>query len=223
MPKSIDLKQNKKVVYFVRHGQSFDNARPVFQSTESPLNELGERQALLIANRVSKLEFDRLISSPTLRARQTAEAISEKTGRPIEFSELFVERRKPKAIEGKPYTDFKANKIWREWDASLYLPGVKIKDGESFDTINERAGKALDFLEARPEQKLVVVTHGFFLQTVLAKVLFGDKLDGDLLRRFKSLTSVENTSITVLRYEDAFEEEPCWRLWTLNDHAHFAE
>ncbi len=218
-----DTSQNKKIVYFVRHGQSVDNASPVFQSIDSPLSELGEKQAALIALRVSKLEFDCLISSSTLRARQTAEVIAEKTCKPIEFSELFVERRKPKVIEGKPYTDDEANKIWRAWEASMYVAGTQIQDGEGFDAITKRASEALDFLKARPEQKLVVVTHGFFLQTVLAKVLFGDKLDGDLLRRFKSLTSIENTSITVLRYEDAFEEEPCWRLWTLNDHAHFAE
>lgn len=29
--------------------------------------------------------------------------------------------------------------------------------------------------------------------------------------------------ITVLEYRGAFEEEYAWRLWTHNDHSHFAE
>jgi hypothetical protein len=37
------------------------------------------------------------------------------------------------------------------------------------------------------------------------------------------VASMENTAITVLLYKDAFEEDECWRLWTYNDHAHFAE
>lgn len=47
----------KKVVYFVRHGQSEHNVAPVFQSTESPLNATGVRQANNIAKRVSNPDF----------------------------------------------------------------------------------------------------------------------------------------------------------------------
>lgn len=54
-------------------------------------------------------------------------------------------------------------------------------------------------------------------------MLLGNNLTGELLKRFQMLASVENTGITVLRYKDAYEEDPRWRLWTLNDHAHFAE
>jgi hypothetical protein len=59
----MNLKQ-KKTVYFVRHGQSVDNASPVFQSINSPLSKKGERQAKNIAERLSSLQFETLIASP---------------------------------------------------------------------------------------------------------------------------------------------------------------
>lgn len=93
----------KKIVYIVRHGQSVDTALPVFQSDNSPLSDKGLQQALKIADRTKHLHFDALISSPQPRAKQTAHAIAEVTGKKIEFSDLFKERIKPSAINGKPW------------------------------------------------------------------------------------------------------------------------
>jgi len=213
----------QKTVYFVRHGQSEDNVAPVFQSPNSPLNEKGRKQAESIADRVSKLSFDALIASPFERAKQTAEAIAKATGKQPEYSELFVERVKPTYINGKPYTDEKANTLWREWEKSLYTPGLHTEDGENFDDLIARADKALAFLQNRPEQSLVVVTHGYFLRTIVARVLLGNLLSGEAFRNIQRTAAMENTGLTVLQYRDSFEEKPAWRLWIYNDHAHLAD
>jgi ribonuclease H / adenosylcobalamin/alpha-ribazole phosphatase len=210
----------EKIVYFVRHGQSEDNVAPVFQSPNSPLNEKGRRQAERVAERVSKLDFGALIASPFERAKQTAEAISRATGANAEYSYLFVERVKPTYINGKPYTDEKANKLWREWQKSLYTSGARAEDGENFDDLLTRSDKALAFLSAKSEQSLVVVTHGYFLRTIVARVLLGTALSGEAFRQFQKSVAMENTGLTVLRYHGAFEEEPSWRLWIYNDHTH---
>lgn len=213
----------QKVVYFVRHGQSEDNVAPVFQSPNSPLNDKGKGQAESIAQRVSKLSFDTLISSPFERAKQTAETIAKATGKQPEYSELFVERVKPTYINGKPYTDEKANTLWREWEKSLYTPGLHAEDGENFDNLIERADKALAFLQNRTEKSLVVVTHGYFLRTIVARVLLGDLLSGEAFRNIQRTAAMENTGLTVLQYRESFEEKPAWRLWIYNDHAHLAD
>ena len=70
---------------------------------------------------------------------------------------------------------------------------------------------------------MVVVTHGFFLRTILARVLLGEALTGPLLKRFQELASIENTAITAFEYREAYNEQAQWRLWTYNDHAHFAD
>lgn len=215
--------QIEKTVYFLRHGQSKDNVSPVFQSPDSPLSEKGKKQAENIALRVSKLPFDGLISSPLKRAKQTAKIITNSTGKKAEYSELFVERIKPTYVNGKPYTDVKANELWRDWQKSLYTPGMRAEDGENFDDLVVRADNALTFLKNRPEQSLVVVTHGYFLRTIVIRVLLGDLLSGEAFENSQRTMLMENTGLTVLQYRDGFEEEARWRLWTYNDHAHLTD
>lgn len=210
----------KKVVYFVRHGQSDDNVAPVFQSPNSPLSAKGREQAERIAERVSNISFEALIASPFRRAKETAEAIARLTNKISEFSDLFVERIKPAGINGKPYNDPEADTLWREWVKSLYTPGMRVADGENFDDLLMRADKALALLQERPEQSIVVVTHGYFLRAIVARVLLGNLFSGGTFRNFQKVVEMENTGLTVLRYHAAFEEEACWRLWVYNDHAH---
>jgi 2,3-bisphosphoglycerate-dependent phosphoglycerate mutase len=210
----------EKTVYFVRHAQSVDNAAPVFQSLDSPLSDTGIRQAKLVAGRLSKLSFEALIASPLQRAKETAAIVAQATGMEPEYSNLFVERIRTARIDGKPYDDKKANALWRDWQKSFYTPSIRIADGESFDDLIGRADAALAYLKDRTERTLAVVTHGLFVRTIVVRVLVGDLLSGELFRRFQPVTSMENTGITVLRYHGAFEEEPCWRLWTHNDCAH---
>lgn len=212
-----------KTVYLVRHGQSNGNAAPVFQSYDSALSPKGLSQAENLAQRVSKLEFEALISSSQLRAKQTADKISGLSGLEPEYSDLFIERTKPRSIDGKPWDDATANLIWRDWERSLITPGLHIEDGENYDDIVSRSDKALDFLKNHNASSLVVVSHGYFIRTIVARILLGQDLTGETIKRFYQLTSLENTAITVIKYRDAFEEDFCWRLWTLNDHAHFAE
>lgn len=212
-----------KTVYLIRHGQSVDNASPVFQSVRSPLSDKGCQQADAIAQRMRSIPFDALIASPIARARQTAEAIAKTTGVQLALSDLFIERIKPGSIDGKSWHDPEATATYKAWEESLYGTGPRIEDGESFTDIVARADAALELLRTHPAQAIGVVTHGHFLRTMVARVLLGDALTGGLLKRFQMLASIENTGITVLRYKDAYDEDPCWRLWTLNDHAHFAE
>ena len=211
--------QIEKVVYFVRHGQSEGNVAPVFQPPDSPLNERGILQAREIADRVSKISFETLISSPLPRTKETAEAIARATGKSIEFSELFIERIKPTRIHGKRYDDAEADKIWRQWELSLYTQGVKVEDGEDFDDLTKRADAALEFLQKRPEHDLVVVTHGFFLRTIIARILLADSLTGPALKNFQTHSKTENTGLSVIMH-GAQDGSAIWKLWIYNDHSH---
>ena len=189
-----------KTVYFVRHGQSIANAAPVFQPPDSPLSELGKQQADLIAKRAARISFDTLISSPLPRAKETAEAIAKATGKIPEYSDIFMERIKPARINSMSHDDMDAAKLWKEWERSLYTQGVRVEDGENFDDLIERADKAIDFLSSRSEKTLVIVTHGYFMNTIIARVLLGVHLTGDVFESFQSRAFVENTSLSALKY-----------------------
>lgn len=216
----MNMPKNTKTIYFIRHGQSDDNVAPVFQSPDSPLSAKGRQQAEAVAKRIASLKFDVLISSPLHRAKETAEIISQETGMKLELSDLFVERIKPDAIIGKLYVDTNASLLWREWEKSLYTPGMRIDNGENFDDLIKRADEVLDFLKNRIENHIVVVSHSYFLRTVVARVLLGDSLSGENFHNFQKVASIENTALTILKFNDAFEKDATWRLDTYNDYSH---
>ncbi len=214
-----------KTVYFVRHGQSEGNISSVYQSVDSPLTEEGERQAQFIAERCKRLPIQAIVSSTQLRAKSTAAIISEKTGLDVEFSDLFRERKKPTALNGKSFGDSDARALNEEWWQSLIDAGPRAMDGENFMDITARAASALDYLTKRPEDHILVVTHGFYMRYLVGRAIYGKNLTGTNFAPLARSLTMENTGITVLRYEaprvvEAWGETAPWHLWVWNDHAH---
>ncbi|MDE2041331.1 MAG: histidine phosphatase family protein, partial [Patescibacteria group bacterium] len=205
----------EKIVYFVRHGQSEANISPVFQGPDSSLTESGREQARVVADRLAKLSFEALVSSPWRRARDTAEIISQATHTNVEYSDLFVERVKPRGINGKSIEDPAAHEIYERWEESLYTPGLKVDDGEGFNDLMDRAGQALEYLKNRPEKSLVVITHGFFLRTIFAKVLLNGSLTPENYKNFQFRASMENSGISAIIWSSS-REGARWRLWIYN-------
>jgi probable phosphoglycerate mutase len=207
-----------KRIYFVRHGQTAINALPLTHSSpENPLNEKGHAQAEFIAERCSKLPIEALISSPYERARQTAGHIKEKTGlTPVE-SDLFGECRFISSYFDKTRTEESEAalaEIIAHWGEDFH-----VADEENFADIFMRARKALDFLVARPEQNIGVVTHGLFLRQLVGVGLFGENYTPEISNVFlKSLDTI-NTGLTVMQYDENNSKHP-WMLWVWNDHAH---
>jgi probable phosphoglycerate mutase len=84
-------------IYFVRHGESEANVKRQFagQKEDSPLTDLGRQQAKQAAKDLLKYDFkiDRVISSPLLRAHETAKIIVKeaKMGLEIEIDERIAE------------------------------------------------------------------------------------------------------------------------------------
>ena len=64
------------MIYIIRHGQTEMNNRKVLQGrSEHPLNDHGVRQAAEAAEKLKEVTFEKVFSSPLIRARQTAELI----------------------------------------------------------------------------------------------------------------------------------------------------
>ncbi len=187
------------------------------------MSETGHREAVCVARRLSRLGVETVLSSTMLRAKETAEIIARVTGLAPEYSGLFVERIKPASVNGKPHSDPEAQAIWTAWNKTLYMPGARVEDGENFDDLIARADAALAYLEARAETSIVVVTHGYFFRTALARALFGAMLSAAAFKRFQRLGGMENTGLAAMRYRKAAGEEHGWRVLFYNDHAHLGE
>ncbi len=208
-----------KKIYFVRHGESDGNIGKSHQEATSSLTEKGRGQANFIAERCTKLLIELVISSTMNRAKQTAEVIVEKISKPIEYSDLFSERRRPKEQLGSLRDDPKALEAQEAITKNFAVPGFRFSDEENFDDLKERAGKALAHLKDRPESNILVVTHSFFMTTITAYAIFGEDLTALECRKFADKFHMENTGITILGFEEKGRKSPWW-LWVWNDHTH---
>ncbi len=212
-----------KKIYFVRHGQSEGNAGNIRQITETPLTELGVKQSEFIADRIRTLSIEKIISSTMFRAKQTTEIISKKVTAPIEYSDIFVERRRPSEQYGIPKDDPVALDI-EQLIRDNFTTNVEYhySDEENFLDLKERAEKILDFLSQVPEETVLVVTHGYILKTIIACAVFGKELTARECQRFLASFPMYNTGITVLSYkEDSTNNQ--WNIRTWNDVAHLEE
>lgn len=135
-----------KTFYLVRHGQSEGNIDPIRQGAGSPLSPEGYAQAAFIAARCRKLPIEAIVSSTFSRASETARLIGEAVGKPVEHSDLFVERRRPSEQLGKPKDHPESLEIQKAMEANLEVPSFHFSDEENFEDLKARATSALAYL-----------------------------------------------------------------------------
>ena len=210
-----------KRVYFIRHGQSKENVGENRQTMNAPLTAHGRKQAHLVAKRVAHFPVDVIISSTMSRAKETAHIISNEIGKKVELSELFIEKRRPSELIGRTKNDPETFEIEELIVKNFTIPETHYSDEENFEDLKERATKILDYLIQRPEKNILVVTHGFILRTVMARMILGKDLTAEEGLRFIQTFHMENTGITVIGHDEK-RKNPWW-LWVWNDHAHLDE
>jgi broad specificity phosphatase PhoE len=138
------------VLIIARHGRTIANASGLLQGrVDNPLDDLGERQAAAIARSIGTP--DKLISSPLLRARQTAAAFNID----VEIDDRWVELDYGDWDE-RPVADVTA----AEWSAWRADPSYSPPRGESLAALNERVSAAChDLVEVARDGLVVVVCH----------------------------------------------------------------
>ncbi len=79
--------------YVVRHCSTEYSEKKIYcGSTDAPLSDLGRVEAAQLSVAAKKYDFDVIISSPLLRARETAEALSVGKEIPVLYDERLRER-----------------------------------------------------------------------------------------------------------------------------------
>ena len=82
-------------ITLLRHGESTGNLEGRVQGrSDYPLTKRGLQQAKALARhwQAEKVSFDKIISSPSQRARKTAEIIAESLSLPVELDPAWMER-----------------------------------------------------------------------------------------------------------------------------------
>ena len=152
---------------FIRHGETDHNTKEIIQGrTETELNERGKEQAdargkELLKAQEAGTQFSQIISSPRLRAQQTAKIINEHLHLPLEIWDEFDEVH---------FGNF-ANKSWTEVATMTNDPEIQKKfrsmnfdltdaQGESNTDVKARLKHAIEKMYTLyPEGHLLIVTH----------------------------------------------------------------
>jgi broad specificity phosphatase PhoE len=163
-------------VYLARHGQTAYNLEGRFQGQlPVPLDDTGRGQAAELAERAATHGFRALWSSPLLRARETADIVSERIGLiPQEDARLME-------TDAGDWTDRSFAEVQGEAPElfAAFLagePGFAFPGGESFAQQELRVGAALDDVE-RGELPALVVCHGMVIRAAVS-VRAGEWLPG---------------------------------------------
>jgi broad specificity phosphatase PhoE len=200
-------------IVFLRHGESVGNAEDRFQGQyDFPLTETGQAQVRALAERwrAEGVAFDLAVSSPLMRARQTAEAITDALDIPLEFDPLWMEWNNG-VMAGLTTEEANDRDAWPPF-VHPYLPIGQT--GESRWELYLRAGQGLQKLINHPPGRYLVVAHGGVLNMVLYAIL-GVALQANFQGpsfRF------HNSAFATCVYNPAIHR---WYVWGLNDHAHW--
>lgn len=211
-----------KKIYLIRHGESADNSQNLESRNDTPLSEKGLKQTMFLGERFDRIEVDQIIASPYTRTHQTAEAIASRKNLPIEFSELFVERRVPSEILGLSFDSKELKNVYSELKKNYFVPGARYSDEENFEDLKIRAATALAFLESAQAENIVVSTHGMFQMMLISYMVFGKEVSSrEFIKMFNGLKN-SNTGITWCEYDPSLKtnEETGWKMFVWNDNAH---
>lgn len=157
----------------VRHGRTAFNATGRLQGrTDNPLDDVGEEQALRVAQYLTPaVASDALVfCSPLVRARRTAEVIAERAGLDVVIDERWIEIDYG-VLEGVPQTDVPAE-FWSQWRND---PTFAPEAGESLADVQRRVVDACEDLLGRIDGRTaVIVTHVSPIKSSIAWALGAD-------------------------------------------------
>lgn len=140
-------------LYFVRHGETDYNKTLKIQGLiDNPLNEVGKAQALVAGEKLVGIEFEYIISSPLVRASETAKLINSRLNLEIVYNKNIVERDFGE-LEGCPVSSYYETK-----DFSVF------KKYEQDEQIKKRV---LNFLSTMDDKNYLIVTHSHFIKTLM--------------------------------------------------------
>ena len=194
------------LLYVTRHGETDFNVQNRYTgSTDIPLNAKGLRQAEELANKLSDIKFDVMVSSPLLRARQTAEIIRKSVAVPMVIIDEFVEVNIG-VYEGLTREEAQAQhpEIWARQAEVYATTGTRPIDdaptgGETLRQFDARIARGLARLKAAYAGSKVLLVCNDYTARVLNRQLAG--------LSFKDMDTFTLGNCEVVKYEVASDTD----------------
>lgn len=151
-------------VYLTRHGETEWNQRAVLCGrSDIALSGEGEIQAEILADKLKEKGITIILTSPLMRARQTAEIIGKKLNIPIR-TEALLEEQDFGRLEECPMQEEQC----LEYRNNFFAP---FPEGESVIMVTYRALKLIEKVKEKMDgQKILLVSHGAFCRVFHACV-----------------------------------------------------
>jgi len=183
-------------IILIRHGETEWNSQQRMQGhSNSDLSSLGQAQIQALGQWMKNVPFDHIYSSDSLRAKQTAEAITQFSGHKLKI-DLRLREKNLGVFEG--LTSEEARERHPEVFRLFKTAGSKyvIDEGESTQQLQDRALEIVNEIRIKhPEERVLLVTHGGFIRVVMKHSL---GLSLETPTRFL----IRNTGVFRLVWED---------------------
>ena len=141
--------------YFVRHGETVWNVEnKICGATDIELTAKGHEQAILAGEKILEmgLKADKIISSPLVRASETARHISEVTGIPMEIEPRLIEQNFGR-YESTPRDGLEFHEAKKDLAS-------RFTSGESMLQVAHRIYGLLDDIKAGDKEYILVAHNG---------------------------------------------------------------
>ncbi len=192
-------------VYLIRHGETGGNVAHRHQSEKTRLTKQGVEQARMVAEKVKDLEPTHLLTSPVIRALETAREIGEVCNLVPETNTNFSELKRPEHMYGHYHTSLRSMMFYSGWFIG------RSKQGESYEALRQRIIFAKDHFKDYPEDaRVAVVSHSVFINLFLAHLCQDDSM-GPLtaLKTFINVMSMKNTEFVPLIFNPNADKGAC--------------
>ncbi|XP_038721691.1 metal-independent phosphoserine phosphatase isoform X2 [Tripterygium wilfordii] len=165
-----DIPYGTTEIVLVRHGETTWNSIGRIQGAlESPLNDVGRKQAVAIAERLAnELKPTAIYSSDLKRAKDTADMIAKKCYCPKVIVVPELKERHVGSLQGLYWKEGEekepeAYRAFFSTQDDLEIPG----GGESFNQLQERSMDAIEKIASMHKgERVIVVSHGGVLRAI---------------------------------------------------------
>jgi len=207
-----------KNIYFVRHGETDANAYRIHKGAHATLTEKGKKQADIVGERFTQIPVDVIVTSSFNRAIDTGKIIAERIQKPVvDNLGIFVEYEFPDETIGLSYDGERHKEIARVTkEKFLTNGGDRYSNEETFPELQKRADTVLKYLENRPEENILVVSHGRFIRFLFGYICLEDSFTPSAFNSLDHILKSSNTGITRAELRDDMR----WVIWQWNDSAH---
>ena len=187
-------------LYAIRHGQSAANAIQAHAGwAQVPLTELGREQAAKTGELLKGLEFERIIVSDLLRARETAQIALP--GRNFEQDPRLRETNVG-SLQGRRVVELPAE-LGEEYVRRRVARDYRVYGGEDTHAHYDRVAEFMKDLESAPDDaRIAAVCHEGTIMAMLCYVLHTDIP--------RNIIHVANCAVCAFRYKNGTWELGEW-------------